>query len=136
MQRLLTTVLGALLATMIPVRSQTITGSISGTVLDPSEAAVANAKITAVEQERKVTTQAVSDTTGRFVFPQMPPGTYTLSIEAAGFKKFDQSNIVLNGNEKLALGNLASRWGVWINRWRYMPTRFCCRPRAENAPKP
>src|ERR1700694_5869516 len=101
MQRFLTTVLAALLATVIPIRSQTITGSISGAVLDPSEAAVANAKITAVEQERKVTTQTVTDATGRFVFPQMPPGTYTITVQAAGFKMFDQSNIALNGNEKL-----------------------------------
>jgi len=111
MQRLLTTVLWALLASIIPIHSQTITGSISGAVLDPSEAAVANAKVTAAEQERKVITQTVTDTTGRFVFPQMAPGTYTVSVEVAGFKKFDQFNIVLNGNERLALGNFALQVG-------------------------
>src|SRR5205807_561915 len=85
--------------------------SISGAVLDPSNAAVANAKVTAVEQERKVTAQTVTDATGRFVFPQMPPGTYTITVQAAGFKMFDQSNIALNGNEKLALGNLSLQVG-------------------------
>jgi hypothetical protein len=111
MQRLLTTVLLPLLASIIPIYSQTITGSISGTVLDPSDAAVVNAKVTAVEQERKVTTQTVTDATGRFVFPQMPPGTYAVSVEAPGFKKFEQVNIVLNGNEKLALNNFALQVG-------------------------
>ena len=87
MKRFLTIVVGVLLATVLPIRSQTITGSISGSVLDASEGAVANAKVIAVEQERKVTTQTVTDVTGRFVFPQMPPGTYSITVEAAGFKK-------------------------------------------------
>ncbi|MCU1233912.1 MAG: TonB-dependent receptor, plug, partial [Candidatus Solibacter sp.] len=111
MKRFLTIVVGVLLATVLPVRSQTITGSISGSVLDASEGAVANAKIIAVEQERKVTTQTVTDVTGRFVFPQMPPGTYSITVEAAGFKKLRKSNVVLNGNERLALGNLALEIG-------------------------
>ncbi|HEV3201348.1 MAG TPA: carboxypeptidase-like regulatory domain-containing protein, partial [Bryobacteraceae bacterium] len=106
MQRLLSIMLGISLFAVFPVHSQTISGSISGTVLDPSEASVANAKVTAVEQERKVTTQTATDTSGRFVFPQMPPGTYTISVELAGFKKLDRSDVILNGNEKLALGNL------------------------------
>jgi hypothetical protein len=75
MQRFLITVMAATLANTIPIHSQTISGSISGTVLDPSDSATPAAKVTAVEQERKVTTQTATDTAGRFVFAQMPPGT-------------------------------------------------------------
>src|SRR5579883_250340 len=111
MRRFCITLLPATLAIITLLHAQTITGSISGTVLDPSDSAIPTAKVIAVEQERKVTTQTGTDAAGRFVFPQMPPGTYTISVEAAGFKKLDRSDVVLNGNEKLALGTLALQVG-------------------------
>jgi hypothetical protein len=52
MKRFLTIILEVLLATVFPIRPQSITGSISGAVLDASERAVANAKVIAVEQGR------------------------------------------------------------------------------------
>lgn len=90
--------------------AQTTSGSIAGTVIDVTEASVANAKVTAIEQEKKTTFQTNSDTTGRFVFPQVPPGTYTVGVEAPGFKRFEK-NVILNGNERLALGNLTLQVG-------------------------
>ena len=42
----------------------------------------------------------------------MQPGNYSITVEVAGFKKLDRSNITLNGNEKLAIGNLQLQVGT------------------------
>jgi hypothetical protein len=96
----------------LPLRGQTISGSIAGTVIDPSQAAVVNAKVTAMEQEKKLASQTQTDATGRFVFPQLQPGTYSITVEVQGFKKLDRADITLNGNEKLAIGNLQLQVGT------------------------
>ena len=73
---------------------QTVSGSIAGTVLDATQAAVGNAKVTAVEQSKKTTASATTDVEGRFVFPQMQPGTYDITVEAAGFKLVEEGNFL------------------------------------------
>jgi carboxypeptidase family protein/TonB-dependent receptor-like protein len=90
----------------IAVFGQTTSGSISGSVSDAQGAIIPGASVTATEESRKFTLSAVSDETGRFVFAQVPPGTYTISIELAGFKRFDRKNIVLSANDRLVLGTL------------------------------
>src|SRR6516162_6213276 len=65
----------------IAVFGQTTSGSISGSVSDAQGAIIPGASVTATEESRKFTLSAVSDETGRFVFAQVPPGTYTISIE-------------------------------------------------------
>lgn len=40
-----------------------------------------------------------------------PPGTYTIAVETAGFKKYEKSNVVLQANEKLAIGSIALHVG-------------------------
>src|SRR5947209_6013305 len=79
--------------------AQTTSGSIAGTVVDAQHAALPNAAVTAREQEQKFTVNTKADETGRFVFTQVPPGTYTLTIEATGFKRLERSGIVLNAND-------------------------------------
>lgn len=91
---------------------QTISGSIAGGVVDPQHAAVPNAAVTATEQEQKFTLTTKTDDAGRFVFTQLPPGTYTITVESPGFKKFDRSGIKLNANDKLALGEIAMEVGA------------------------
>lgn len=94
-----------------PSSAQTISGSISGSVADQSGAAIAGAKLTATDQDKKTVFNTVSDNLGRFVFPQLPPGNFSVSIEAPGFKKLERKDINLNGNEKLGLGTLALEIG-------------------------
>lgn len=90
---------------------QTVSGSIAGSVLDPTQAAIGSAKVTAVEQNKKTVTTTTTDVEGRFVFPQMPPGTYDIAVEANGFKKYEKRDVILYGNEKLALGNIVLEIG-------------------------
>jgi len=59
--------------------------SISGWVADPSGAAVQKASITVSDSDRGVSFQAVSDSQGRFNFPDLARGTYELRVKANGF---------------------------------------------------
>lgn len=88
----------------IAALAQTTSGSISGSVADRAGAVIPGASVTVTEDSRKFSLTAISDETGRFVFAQVPPGTYTISIEIPGFKRFEQKNVVLSANDRLALG--------------------------------
>src|SRR5436190_18630308 len=87
------------------------TGTIHGSVTDPANAAVTNAKVTAVLDERGTTRVVSTDTQGSYVFPLLPIGRYTVKIEVSGFKVFVQSGVELSANEnarvdaQLELGN-------------------------------
>jgi outer membrane receptor protein involved in Fe transport len=78
-------ILGALTFTISPVRAQTETGAITGTVLDPTGAVVPGAKITV----KNVGTNAIRETTtsssGSYVVPNLQPAEYTITVSAPGF---------------------------------------------------
>src|ERR1051326_739956 len=67
--------------------SQTITGSITGSVLDPSGAAIPGAKISATNQGTNLKYSAVSNTSGVYSLLFLPIGSYMVEVEAASFKK-------------------------------------------------
>ncbi len=66
---------------------QTITGSISGTVADPSGAVVPNARITATNLGTNLAFDATSNSAGSYNLLFLPIGQYKLTVEAAGFKR-------------------------------------------------
>ena len=82
---------------------QAITGSISGTVEDPSGAAVPSAKVTLIDAETRVERTTTLNDHGDFVFNSVPPGEYTIKVEASGFKAFLIPSINLTASEKLPL---------------------------------
>ncbi len=90
----------------IGVSAQTISGSIAGTVTDQAGAALSGAAVKIVEGAKSITLSATTDSEGRFVFPTVTPGTYTLSIEASGFKRSERTGLLLVANDKLTLGDI------------------------------
>src|SRR5215813_5666321 len=74
------------------------TGSIAGTVVDPNGAVVPSARITATAQATGLTRATVSASDGGYVFPLLPVGTYNLSVEATGFRRFEQRGIEVRAN--------------------------------------
>lgn len=75
--------------------AQTGTSSLHGTVLDNSRAAVAGAKVTLVNAGQAFERDSTTPSTGEFEFLALPPGTYVLTVERDGFKKYEQSNLQL-----------------------------------------
>ena len=86
--------------------AQTTSGSIAGNIVDQQQAAVPGASIRVNDAAKGFTQNTVSDREGRFVFPQLAPGTYTLDIEAKGFKRSERTNLELVANDKMALGTI------------------------------
>jgi len=84
----------------LPGFGQVASAELSGTVLDSSGAAVASAKVTATNVATNLARDAASDTTGKYIITLLPPGDYTLSVEAAGFRKLVQSGIALQINQQ------------------------------------
>src|ERR1700736_2490391 len=62
------------------------TSAIVGQVSDASGAAVPGATVTITNKETGLRRRGTSDDSGRFNFPQLKPGTYSIKIEAAGFE--------------------------------------------------
>jgi hypothetical protein len=79
----------------IAVQAQT-TGSLSGTVTDPNNAVVAGATVTLQSNVAGAERSAVTDSNGAFDFQALLPGTYTINVEAVGFKKAIAREIVVS----------------------------------------
>ncbi len=97
----LRTVVAPLISWMLalPGAAQTTTGgTITGTVVDPQGAVVSLAKVTATDVDRNTSASTTTDGSGIFVFQQLLPARYTLTVEMAGFKKFTHRDLILNVN--------------------------------------
>ena len=70
---------------VIPVSAQKITGDIDGNVTDPSGAAVVGATITAKNDDTGYTRSTTTNQNGGYRVVELPPGRYTLTVEAQGF---------------------------------------------------
>jgi Carboxypeptidase regulatory-like domain/TonB-dependent Receptor Plug Domain len=101
-------ILTLLLAAVLPLAAQQTSagGSLTGTVLDPQGAVVPAAVVTVTNVDRGTSQATKTNAAGIFLFPQLPPGNYTVTVEMAGFKKFSKSNIVLTAYTNLSVGNL------------------------------
>jgi hypothetical protein len=88
MQRKITLFLvSVLFLTSALVSGQTITGSITGTVTDPTGAVVTNAQVTATNTATGVASTTTSNDAGVYRILFLPAGSYNVSVEGPGFKK-------------------------------------------------
>src|SRR2546430_4117372 len=76
------------------------TGNIQGTVSDPSGAAVAQAKVDLVNVVTKVSATTTTDASGDYRFLSLAPGSYKITVEAAGFAKAE-TTVTLETNQNL-----------------------------------
>jgi hypothetical protein len=88
-------------------------GSISGIVTDPQTAAVPGAQVLVVNEGTNAQSKTTTNNTGFFEVPLLNPGNYTVTVEAAGFKKSVRNGLVLtvgtrlDVDMKLEVGQLA-----------------------------
>jgi hypothetical protein len=76
--------------------AQVQNGAFTGTVTDPSGAAVPNVKVTITNVGTNATVTTTTTNTGLYSARELPPGTYKMSAEAPGFKTFTNNNVALN----------------------------------------
>ena len=75
--------------------AQSEQGAITGVVIDPSGAAVPNAKVSAVNTNTQVVAATETNGTGNYKIPYLPPGPYTITAEKTGFTPARVTNISL-----------------------------------------
>src|SRR6202050_704926 len=88
----------------LQVSAQQITGSIRGTVVDPSGAVVQAATVQAQQTETGLTRMARTDRDGAYVLVELPIGHYQIRAEAKGYQKYLQEGITLDINETATVG--------------------------------
>jgi hypothetical protein len=97
------------------------TGTIAGTVVDPSQAAVPGAKITVTALATGLTRNTNSAPDGGYVFPLLPVGLYSVAVEAQGFRRFEQKGVQVQADQSatvpisLQLGSTSETVSVEAN---------------------
>ncbi len=83
--------------------AQTGTATLRGTVKDPTGAVVVNASITLISTRTLGERKTATNSEGSYTFAAIDPGTYTLRVEAGGFKSLSQTNVTLSPAESKGL---------------------------------
>jgi len=88
----------AALAASAWAQSAPATGTLRGTVLDPSGAVIANAKVSAA-QDGGATRTVTSNSNGAYEIGNLPPGKYTVTANAKGFTAYAKSDVNLDAGQ-------------------------------------
>lgn len=98
LKRLLT-----LLACAFLGNAQEFRSTISGRITDATGSPVPNVKVVATKIDTNTPFQTVAGSEGLYTIPLLPPGTYEISAEASGFKRYVQSGIEVASNVRIAV---------------------------------
>src|SRR6185503_15989896 len=101
----------AVLAIAVPAHAQTTSASVSGSVRDSQGGALPGANVTLTSRTQGQTLTVQSDSEGRFVFNIVRPDTYTMRVSLQGFKTVEQTNVVVNANDRLSAGVISMEVG-------------------------
>ncbi len=82
--------------------AQLYTGSVTGVVTDPSKAVIPGARVTLTDADKGYEFKATTDGSGRYLFRSIPPGTYRLAVEAAGFETARKEGIKLDVSQNVS----------------------------------
>jgi hypothetical protein len=91
--------------------SQTVTGTISGTVTDASGGIIPGATVMLISEKTGESRNVIANDEGRFSFAAVQPGPYTVKVEQKGFQTLERKGTVLSANENLALGDVPLQAG-------------------------
>ena len=116
-------VLLALLGTIavIPVQAQLTEATLRGVIKDTTGNVLVGAPVVAKNESTEQMRSTVTDGNGAFVIAGLPPGTYTVSVSATGFKTFERSGLILNVgqatelNIRMDIGRVEERVEVQAN---------------------
>jgi Carboxypeptidase regulatory-like domain/TonB-dependent Receptor Plug Domain len=108
--RMLTALLPLLL--LASASAAQTSATLSGAVQDPQGNAVAGAKVTVTDSTRNLQLETKSGADGTFSFTTLQPGSYAVSVEATGFKKFVKTGIVIAVADRQSTGVITLEIGV------------------------
>src|SRR5438270_2200486 len=79
------------------------TASLFGTITDSQAAVVPGARVTITNAATGLSRNTATDSNGGFVFPLLPVGSYNLSAEQTGFRRYERRNLLLQSNENVGV---------------------------------
>lgn len=118
----------ALLLSAAPIRAQSIFGTITGTVTDPSGADIPRANLTLKNESSGDLRKTVTNSDGYYSFSSVPAGSYTLTVEATGFRTAETRDISVQGASsqsfpfKLEIASTATKVQVTGSAAQIIPT--------------
>src|SRR5262245_17058140 len=92
-----------LAAVPVTALAQFDAGQISGFIRDARQGALPGATVTATNEATSNKRSTVTNSTGFYVFPEMPVGTYSVVVELTGLKKFLKTGIRLSAANQIAV---------------------------------
>ena len=78
--------------------AQVLYGSVSGTIVDQSGAAVVKAQVVATNRATSVQRETETNENGHYRIAELPPGSYDLKVTATGFKPLTQTGLTITAN--------------------------------------
>lgn len=93
----------AVLGLAVPAASAQGFGSIQGTVADPSGAFISGASVVATQMSTGESVTVPTNSSGRFIFPQLLPMQYSVRVTSPGFANYTQKGITLQADQSLVL---------------------------------
>lgn len=83
----------------IPLLGASTTGTMVGTVTDPTGAVVTAAKVLVHNQETNAVREVQTNVAGNYSVPLLPPGLYEVAVEMTGFRRVVRKDIKLDVNQ-------------------------------------
>src|SRR5260370_15502678 len=88
------------------LQAQNVTGALTGTVADSSGAVVVGAAIGLKNDSSGDIRKTVSNSDGYFTIAAIPPGNYSVTVEAQGFVKWQRTGVIFNAGDKRNLADI------------------------------
>ena len=95
--------LAVLSVAIVTCLAQTNTASINGAITDTQDAVVTDSDVVATNDATGVRTAVRTNTSGFYLIPNLPIGTYTLAVQREGFRRYARSGILLTAGQILEL---------------------------------
>jgi len=95
MKRFIFALVFLLLLATISLQAQTTNGSIQGTVTDPNGGAIPGASVTARNLDTALTQSTTTTEAGIYSLPNLPPGRYSVTVEAPNLKKYSREGVTV-----------------------------------------
>src|SRR5713226_6873338 len=96
-------IVAALVALAAPSAFAQTTGQVVGTVVDAQGGVLPGVTVSATSPQLQGTRAAVTDANGTFRFPTLPPGTYSIKADLAGFQPAAQENVTVSLDKTVSL---------------------------------